>query len=320
MSAAVREAVSAEIQTRETDCCLCASDRKETVGTGVDFEYATCTNPFGYVRCTDCGHHYLNPQPQKSELSTIYPPHYGNYSNSESPGLAFRVKGWMEGRTLRRLGRSLPDHAAVMDIGCGDGRLLDGIKAYVPQVDTFEGVEISATAAASARKKGHTVRVAAVDDWTPEEARFDLVCLIQVLEHVFDPVGVVGKIHTMLKPGGLALIETPSTRCADFALFNKRYWGGYHFPRHLNLFDPPNLRRLLEAAGFEVVSVNHKLQPVHWVWTCHHYFMERGWPRSWYSTFHIKNPLWLGFFTLVDALQLILLRRSSNMQFVVRKR
>ena len=298
---------------------MCGGSDHEIVGTGVDFEYESCDNVHHYVRCSECGHHYLNPLPDPSELETIYPPSYGNYSNSVNPGLAFKVKGWLEGRSLKRFGAGLPPGAAVLDIGSGNGRLLDGMKMHCPNVEVLEGIEISDTAAKAAKEKGYEIEVGSIDDIVPKPERYDLVCLIQVIEHVFDPVGCVKKIHEMLKPGGVVLFETPSTRCVDFWLFRRRYWGGYHFPRHLNLFEPDGFSKLLERSGFEIVSVGHKLQPVHWVWTCHHYFKEKGFPRWWTEAFNIRNPLYLGIFTLIDALQVVFLRRSSNMQIVARK-
>jgi hypothetical protein len=85
------------------------------------------------------------------------------------------------------------------------------------------------------------------------------------------------------------------------------------------MFEPRNISRLLESKGFVVESVRHKLQPVHWVWTCHHYFKEHGWPRWWYDGFHIRNPIYLAAFSAVDAVQLVIFRRSSNMQIIARK-
>lgn len=243
------------IRTRENACCVCGAAEADIVARGRDFEYDTCANEFHYVQCRSCKHCYLDPQPEPSELATIYPSNYGNYSNSVNPGLAFRVKGWLERFTLSKLARPLPPHANVLDI-----------------------------------------------------------------EHVFQPVACVEKIHVALKPGGRVLFETPSTTCLDYSLFRRRYWGGYHFPRHLNLFEPGNFTRLLERRGFVIESLKHKVQPVHWIWTLHHFFKERGMPRAWTESFNLRNPFYLAIFSVVDGAQVLLLRRSSNMQIIARKK
>jgi SAM-dependent methyltransferase len=313
------DTISNSIETERVPCCVCGNDCDQTVGQGVDFEYETSADQWQFVRCTSCGHHFLNPRPTAAELSRIYPKNYGNYTNSVDPGLAFRTKAWLEQFTLRRLIRRVPAGGVVLDVGCGDGRLLDGIRRAATQPLRLEGIEISEVAARVARQKGYAVQIGGFDDLDLPAESYDLICLVQVLEHVFEPVECLRKIHRLLRPGGLALIETPSVKCADFALFKRRFWGGYHFPRHLNLFEPHSLSQVAEQCYLNVESVRHKLQPVHWVWSCHHWFKERGWPAWWTNSFNIRNPLWLGFFTLVDAVQLLALGRSSNMQLILRK-
>ena len=307
------------VATETVSCCVCGESEHTAAGKGVDFEYASCANEWTYVRCAGCGHHYLRERPAPEALTTVYPPNYGNYSNSARPGLAFRLKARMEAGTLRRLARMVRRGAAVFDVGCGDGRLLDGMKAACSDVGILAGCEISGFAAENARAKGYDISVGSFEDLDFAPGSYDLVFLIQVLEHLKDPPGAITKIAGMLRPGGLIIIETPSTKCVDFSLFRRRYWGGYHFPRHFNLFVRPHVEQLLAKAGLESAGGKVKLQPVHWVWTAHHWLMEKGFPPALYRTFNIKNAFWLGLATLVDAVQVIFLRRSSNMQIIARK-
>lgn len=300
-------------------CCVCKSHEFHPIGRGIDFEYETCDNEWTCVACEKCGHHFLNPRPTPAELGRIYPDSYGNYSNSVKPGLAFRVKAFLESFTLKKLCRHIPGGGRVLDIGCGDGRLLDGIRNATKRPLVLEGVEISKTACQAAIDKGYEVHVGSFDTLTLKEEQYDLICLIQVIEHVFEPITCLTKIERLLKPGGIAIIETPNVKCVDFSLFRKRYWGGYHFPRHLNLFEPATLSKAIESTGLTVERLGFKLQPVHWVWSAHHWFKERGFPRFWTESFHIRNPLWLGFATIADACQRLVIGRTSNMQIIARK-
>lgn len=308
-----------QVATETVPCCVCGGQDHVVIGRGRDFEYGSCANDWSYVRCVGCGHHYLRERPAPAALTTVYPPSYGNYSNSEKPGVAFRIKAWMEARTLRLLARRVRPGASVFDMGCGDGRLLDIVKAACPDVGELAGCEISNFAAENARKKGHDIRVGSFEALEYAAGSFDLVFLVQVLEHLADPPGAIAKVSRLLRPGGLVVIETPSTDCADFRLFQRRYWGGFHFPRHFNLFVREHAERLLREAGLEPVSYKVKLQPVHWVWTAHHWLMEKGAPEALYRSFNIKNPFWLGLATLVDAMQVIFRGQSSNMQLIARK-
>ncbi|MBS1954061.1 MAG: class I SAM-dependent methyltransferase [Cyanobacteria bacterium SZAS-4] len=64
-----------------TRCNLCNADDYELVTTGREHEYDNTTaDDFNVVRCTKCGLIYLNPRPDVSELSTIYPVNYYSYN------------------------------------------------------------------------------------------------------------------------------------------------------------------------------------------------------------------------------------------------
>ena len=62
-----------------------------------------------------------------------------------------------------------------------------------------------------ARKKGYDIQVGSFESLTFPPDSFDLIFLIQVLEHLSDPRSAVEKIARMLRPGGRVMIETPST-------------------------------------------------------------------------------------------------------------
>ena len=307
------------ISTETVRCCVCGGDDYVEVGTGRDFEYDTCANSWTFVRCESCGHHYLRVRPSPETLGTIYPRNYGNYSNSERPSLTFKLKAFIERRTLWRLAALSRGDAAIYDIGCGDGRLLDNLRAVFPNASVLAGCEIGEFAAEAAMRKGYAVEIGGFESLPARAESYDLIFLIQVLEHLSDPPAAIRKIATMLRPGGLAVIETPSTDCLDFRLFRKRHWGGFHFPRHFNLFQRRNAERLLAEAGLTPIGYGVKLQPVHWVWTAHHWLQDKGAPGWLYRSFNIKNPLWIGLATLIDAMQVAILGQSSNMQIVVRK-
>ncbi len=300
-------------------CCVCGSAEHRVVGRGRDFEYDSCTNDWCFVRCDQCGHHYLRERPHPEELPHVYPPQYGNYSNSEMPGLAFRLKAWIEAGTLRRTLGEIAQPVAAYDIGCGDGRLLDGVKVLCSSPEALDGCEISQVAAENAGRKGYDIAIGGFESIPVRQGAYNLIFLVQVLEHLLDPRAALEKIAGMLRPGGIVVIETPSTDCLDFRWFHRRYWGGYHFPRHFNLFVREHAERLLREAGLEPIGYKVKLQPVHWVWTAHHWLMERGAPGFLYRSFNIKNPLWLGLATLLDSLQVVFSKRSSNMQILARK-
>jgi hypothetical protein len=100
-------------------------------------------------------------------------------------------------------------------------------------------------------------------------------------------------------------------------LFARRHWGGYHFPRHLVLFDAPGLRTLVERAGLEVVATARLASPAFWNQSVHHVLADRRATRRAAGFFSIRNPLTLGLWTLLD---LATRRRTptSNQRLVAR--
>lgn len=306
------------VATEEACCAVCGTRDAREVGRTRDFEYATCANEFVYVACAGCGLVYLRNRPVPEALDTLYPPHYGNYEAGRSAALTFRVKRWMDTRAVRALARKTSAVRRVLDVGCADGRLLDVCREALPRA-ALAGLEISEAAARGARARGYDVRIGSVDVAELPEADLDLVFLQQVIEHVYAPDRVVAKLARALAPGGLAVIETPTTDALDFRLFRRRYWGGYHAPRHFHLFSAATLGRLCEKAGLEVVETRHAPQPVHWAWTLHHALLERGAPGWSYGWLNLRNPAAMGLFTGVELACGLLTRRMSNLRLVARR-
>jgi SAM-dependent methyltransferase len=212
-------------------------------------------------------------------LSTIYPSSYYSFSESEDePALVRWVRGMLELRRIREYARRLPAGPIhVLDVGCGDGRLLDILERHPLREWPLAGIDFVGPGARSAAEKGREVRAGdfmAIDtsDWS---GRFDLVLMHQVIEHVRDPRAPVEKVAALMKPGGLFCVETPDTRSWDARLSARRHWGVYHAPRHLYLFDKPSLERLMREAGYEILSSRSLPSPAIWAHTAYHWLIEK---------------------------------------------
>jgi SAM-dependent methyltransferase len=212
------------------------------------------------------------------------------------------------------------DADAIFDVGCGDGRLLDIFKKKNKSKGEYYGIELIGDAACRARAKGYTVYEGNIEtaDLSALSGKMDLVLMHQIIEHTRSPRAVIKKVNDILRDGGVVSIETPDVNSLDFKLFRKRYWGGYHIPRHFYLFTKPTLCRLLKEEGFDIVSVASILSPVFWVTSIHNMCKER-FSKSTAHFFSYKNPLLLAMATLIDIAQIVFFSRSSNMQIVARK-
>jgi 2-polyprenyl-3-methyl-5-hydroxy-6-metoxy-1,4-benzoquinol methylase len=281
--------------------CLCGSTDAEEIGAGLDYEYATSPDTFHAHRCHACGLVFLDPRPDISEFQRIYPAHYHSLAFSPTEfGFVHRIRSRLEARRLLRYCRGAPEHARILDIGCGDGFHLDLLARHGPPGWRLEGVDLDIRAVTAARRRGLTVHQGTIEELNLDAQAFDVIWTIQTIEHVAHPDRLLAACHRLLKPGGRLVIVTDNTDSLDFGLFRRRCWGGYHFPRHWHLFNRQSLTRLILATGFELSSLDTLVSPVNWVYSIRNWLVARNGPRWLVERFSLRSPVSLGVFTVLD--------------------
>jgi 2-polyprenyl-3-methyl-5-hydroxy-6-metoxy-1,4-benzoquinol methylase len=310
---------AATLSLVEARCALCGADDASAEAEGLDFEYHTAANEFRFVRCRRCGHVYLNPRPRGADLPVIYPPTYYAYGGTSNPIVAPLRRRWEQGKV--RLYRELVGEGPrrILDVGCGDGRFLEILRAAGSPEWRLEGVEIDPVAAAACEAKGFRARVGRVEDFDSETDAYDAVIMLQLIEHVDDPVAICERVFALLRPGGYFIVETPNLAGLDYRAFRGRWWGHYHFPRHWNLFSSDALHRMLARQGFEIARTEFLISTSAWTLSLHNYFLDRGWPDWFVRLFHFQNPLLLALFVVLDAVRAKAGRPTSNQRVIARK-
>ena len=101
-----------------------------------------------------------------------------------------------------------PEGARILEVGCGTGHNL----AMLSQFGRVEATELDDTARGIATQRlGRAVLSAALPDLSMFPAdTFDLIALLDVLEHVADDEAALTAIHARLKPGGRLLVTVPA--------------------------------------------------------------------------------------------------------------
>jgi SAM-dependent methyltransferase len=204
----------------------------------------------------------LEPRPSPAELRRAYAPE--TYARAEDAGaeLGKRLDAF-NARLARRadaLAFESPRDGAtrrrrVLDVGCGDGRFLAQMASLGWQA---EGLETDPVAADLARRRadGAVIHGAPLEALDLPAARFDLVTLLHVLEHVPEPPVSLAAVKRVLRPGGALLLALPNAASLEAALF-RRAWYHLDLPRHLWGFTPHGLVRLVESSGFAVTSLRY---------------------------------------------------------------
>ncbi len=151
---------------------------------------------------------------------------------------------------------------AVLDVGCGSGIMLRHLATYAGGIARYTGIDRAASRLVP-RYRGLAVPAEFQDVDLDSDWRFpghDLAWCSEVLEHLDDDTGVLGRVAASLKPGGHAIVTMPSLAFLERAARKMPYMleviatqdGG-----HVRAgYTADSLRALARSAGFETVRID----------------------------------------------------------------
>lgn len=311
------------MQLESTACVVCGSHYSTEEARSADYIYETSAYVFTFVKCTSCGHVYLNPRPAPSEVSTIYPETYPSFTSkfSTKSSLIRVIKSQVMKCRMKFFDARLKQGGRVLDVGCGDGLLLLDIKRRYPDVEAY-GLDWHFSMPISERLAANRVQVyeKLVEEAVLPEMHFDLVIMNQLIEHLWEPQKALKSIWRSMKPGGLLTIETPNPDGYDRKLFPKGAWGAYYTPRHLNLFSKANLQRLLSDNGFHVMQHYSLCAPLTWTYSIQS-TVKRSFPRAKLicTFFRDTNVFALMPFAFIDSVAKFFGVTTSNQKVIARR-
>ncbi len=297
-------------------CSICAQETPHHpfFERGQDWEYGI-PGTFRQERCHLCGLVTMVPMPAPDVVLGYYPKEYHGYQSATSA-----LTRWLIKRNLRQRARMyrrlIGRTGTILDVGAADGAHFD---VWRTEGDwTLVGFEFNDAIAAEARAHGRDVATATMETFDAQGRTFDLIIMNHLLEHVPDPLETVRRASALLNPGGMLVGEVPNLRSVDRWLFGA-FWGGCHWPRHLQQFTPASLTRMFTRAGFEGPHLLFLLHTSHWALSVQNWLQARIWGRTrlrngraWYY------PFLLVLFIPVNTLQKWL-RCTGIMGFTARK-
>jgi SAM-dependent methyltransferase len=157
---------------------------------------------------------------------------------------------WFASRTRALLGmmdRALPGRDyQVLDIGCGAGNMIHHLSRY----GRVKGVEIDPRPVAVARERGYDVDQGdATQGLAYDDASFDVVTALDVIEHNQDDMSILREMVRVLKPDGLAVLTVPA--------FMWLWSHNDDINAHVRRYTAGELRGKLGAAGFQVSRMTY---------------------------------------------------------------
>lgn len=179
---------------------------------------------------------------------------------------ALRVD-WIRDRLCHRLGRSPAaprplEGLQVLDIGCGGGILSESMARLGARVTGIDVVEKNVRIAqlhASDQNISVDYRTCTAQQLASEEARFDVVLNMEVVEHVADLPAFMRACNRLVAPGGAMFIATINRTPLAwlFAIVGAEYvlrWLPRGTHRWGEFRKPAELRSLLENDGLEIAA------------------------------------------------------------------
>lgn len=140
--------------------------------------------------------------------------------------------------------------ARILDVGCGDGLMWDRLE----ELGHVEGIEPDARLVNPGSRRRQRIEIASFPAGRPRETRYDVVLLLDVLEHIEDEQAALGRVASLLDAGGHLLLTVPALPLlwSEFDELNG----------HQRRYTRGTLHAAVEAAGLEIVRLRY-----YYVWT-----------------------------------------------------
>jgi len=226
---------------------------------------------FVYFKCSHCGCLQIAEMPE--DMSKYYPPDKYYSFNSQSANLLQKplvrlfVRAYfkkiipefsrhfaplkklqLRPRVWFSLIKKQNKNSAILDVGCGDGFILQylntlGYKKLLG-VDPFIKQDISYP---------NGVKILKNNVFDISE-KFDLIMMHHSFEHIDAPLEVLKKCHDLLNDKGTMLIRIPVSDCYAFRKYGV-YWFQLDAPRHLYLHSVRSMSMLAKESGFKIKRI-----------------------------------------------------------------
>jgi 2-polyprenyl-3-methyl-5-hydroxy-6-metoxy-1,4-benzoquinol methylase len=196
-------------------------------------------------KCISCKLVYKLPLPTENSLRRLY----GKSGKEEFCEAAFQQRVARRFDEIETIAFSLSKGKKVLDIGCGNGAML---KSWDDCWDKF-GVEYSLPSSRAAMNQGIKIIGRTLSDVsTKYKSYFDIVTLIDVVEHIPNPKYFFRDLLAIIRKQGIIIILTGTTDYWFWRFIKSGYW--YEsFPEHLVFFSKKTFQFMVNQNSGKIV-------------------------------------------------------------------
>lgn len=201
-------------------------------------------------QCPSCGWRPVNNRfvlfaPELAETDEGFPlESFEQLAKVEPTSFWFRARNRL---VVQLVAENFPKAESLLELGCGTGFVLSGLRRSLPALE-LAGSELHVGGLAFAGERLPGVALYQMDcRHIPFEAEFDVVCALDVLEHVGEDDIALSEMFKAVKPGGGVLVSVPQ---------HPWLWSaGDSYAHHERRYRRRDLEAKLRSAGFDVIRV-----------------------------------------------------------------
>lgn len=224
-------------------CYLCGSRDYSIIHKG------TRDNPnVDVLECKNCG---LTKLSHFIDNTDLYYENSGMRNDDmESTLKEIRISASADDERRYKFVKRIAENKNVLDFGCGAGGVLQRLKPICAKV---YGVELERAMCEAINNEGikcfHNVEEAC----TELEDSVDIITLFHVLEHLEDPIEILGRLKTLLCKDGIMVIEVPNADDVLLSLYESKAFANFtYWSAHLFLYNNETFRMLMKKAGLRI--------------------------------------------------------------------
>ncbi len=161
-----------------------------------------------------------------------------------------KERSLQENQILKRI-KKFKKRGKLLDIGAGSGILIESASK---QGFKAKGIEPSKWLADRGKSRGLNIIQGVLSDLSKDE-KFDVITIIDVLEHVDDPIQLLFDTSERLNNDGIGVLVVPNVESFAAKLLRWKWW---HFRvAHIGYFSKGTVSLALNSAGLKVIKIEN---------------------------------------------------------------